>query len=77
MVINGKSWPYTERLSYQVGDTVRWRWLNPSSQPHPMHLHGFYFTVASRGSWAADTVYARDDERLAVTEPLMPGGTLA
>jgi FtsP/CotA-like multicopper oxidase with cupredoxin domain len=58
MVINGKSWPYTERLSYQVGDTVRWRWLNPSSQPHPMHLHGFYFTVASRGSWAADTVYA-------------------
>jgi hypothetical protein len=77
MVINGKSWPYTERLSYQVGDTVRWRWLNPSSQPHPMHLHGFYFTVGSRGSWAADTVYAPDDRRLAVTEPMMPGGTMA
>ncbi len=77
MVINGKSWPYTERLSYQVGDTVRWRWLNPSSQPHPMHLHGFYFTVGSRGSWAADTVYAPDDRRLAVTEPMIPGGTMA
>ncbi len=31
MVINGKSWPETERLSYTVGDTVRWRWLNPTS----------------------------------------------
>lgn len=77
MVINGKSWPFTERLSYEVGDTVRWRWINPSGQPHPMHLHGFYFTVESSGAWAADTVYAPDDRRLAVTEMMMPGGTMA
>ena len=77
MVINGKSWPFTERLGYQVGDTVRWRWINPSNQPHPMHLHGFYFTVGSRGAWAADTVYAPEDERLAVTEMMMPGGTMS
>ena len=29
-VINGKSWPYTERLQYPVGSEVRWVWLNPS-----------------------------------------------
>jgi FtsP/CotA-like multicopper oxidase with cupredoxin domain len=77
MVINGKSWPYTERLEYQVGDTIRWRWLNASSQPHPMHLHGFYFNVASRGAWAADTVYTAEDRRLAVTEMMYPGGTMS
>lgn len=76
MVINGKSWPYTERLAYGVGDTVRWRWLNPSGQPHPMHMHGFYFDVDSRGTWAADTVYAPDDIRQAVTEMMMSGGTM-
>jgi FtsP/CotA-like multicopper oxidase with cupredoxin domain len=76
MVINGKSWPYTERLTYELGDTVRWRWLNPSSQPHPMHLHGFYFNVGSRGAWAADTVYAPEDRPLAVTETMYPGTTM-
>jgi hypothetical protein len=25
-VINGRSWPNTERLQYPVGDSVRWRW---------------------------------------------------
>jgi FtsP/CotA-like multicopper oxidase with cupredoxin domain len=43
--INGRSWPHTERLSATVGDTVRWRVLNPASEVHPMHLHGFYFRV--------------------------------
>jgi len=76
MVINGKSWPYTERLDQQVGDTVHWRWLNPSAQPHPMHLHGFYFNVESRGGWAADTVYAPADRRAAVTETMYPGATM-
>jgi len=63
-------------LDYQVGDMVHWRWLNPSSQPHPMHLHGFYFNVASRGAWAADTVYSARDRRLAVTETMYPGATM-
>ena len=48
-VINGKSWPYTERLEYPVGDEVRWVWLNPSGNVHPMHLHGSYFRVLSTG----------------------------
>jgi manganese oxidase len=76
MVINGKSWPETERLGYTVGDTVHWRWLNPTSSSHPMHLHGFYYEVDSRGSGAADTVYAPDDRRMVVTELMPPGGTM-
>src|SRR5262249_60508297 len=47
--INGKSWPYTERLEYPVGSEVRWVWLNPSGNVHPMHLHGSYFQVLSMG----------------------------
>jgi FtsP/CotA-like multicopper oxidase with cupredoxin domain len=77
MVINGKSWPETERLHYTVGDSVRWRWLNPTASSHPMHLHGFYFEVDSRGSWAGDTVYAPSERRMGVTELMPPGGTMA
>ena len=48
-VINGKSWPYTERLEYPLGSEVRWVWLNPSGNVHPMHMHGSYFRVLSAG----------------------------
>ena len=48
-LINGKSWPYTERLEYALGSEVRWTWLNPSGLVHPMHLHGSYFQVISQG----------------------------
>jgi manganese oxidase len=76
MVINGKSWPETERLDYSVGDTVRWRWVNASASSHPMHLHGFYYEVDSRGTWAADTVYRPEMRRQVVTELMPPGGTM-
>jgi len=39
-VINGKSWPYTERLEYTAGEPVRWRVINATDSCHPMHLHG-------------------------------------
>lgn len=77
MVINGKSWPDTERLDYTQGDTVRWRWVNPSASSHPMHLHGFFYDVLSRGAWAADTVYPPALRRSVVTELMPPGGTMA
>lgn len=76
MVINGVSWPHTERFDYAVGDSVRWRWVNPTRDAHPMHLHGFYFGVESRGAWAADTLYTAAERRLAVTETMLPGGTM-
>ena len=76
-VINGKSWPKTERLAYTVGDTVRFRIVNVSAAPHPMHLHGFYFTVDSRGDGRADSAYAGKSPRWAVTERAAPGRTFS
>ena len=66
--INGLSWPHTERLDYLVGDTVNFRVINVSGAPHPMHLHGFYFKVNSRGDAIRDTVYTLTQRRTAVTE---------
>lgn len=37
-VMNGLSWPASERLTYRLGEKGRWRVINLSSQHHPMHL---------------------------------------
>ena len=70
LAINGKSWPYTERLSTTVGDSLRWRVINASVRDHPMHLHGVYFRVDSKGDGMVDTTYDPSVRRLAVTEVL-------
>ena len=75
--INGRSWPYTERINVTLGDTVRWRWINPTNDNHPMHLHGFYYRVDSRGTSIADTVYGPDQQRQVVTERMDEGTTMA
>jgi FtsP/CotA-like multicopper oxidase with cupredoxin domain len=76
--MNGRSWPHTERLNYQVGDTARMRVINAGAAVHPMHLHGFYFNVDSRGEERQDTVYpAGSSPRMVVTERLAPGRTFA
>ncbi|HYW32615.1 MAG TPA: multicopper oxidase domain-containing protein, partial [Gemmatimonas sp.] len=68
--VNGSAWPSTERLRYAVGDSVRWRIVNAIVEAHPMHLHGFYFRVDSHGTpeTSADSIYAPDQRRMAVTE---------
>jgi FtsP/CotA-like multicopper oxidase with cupredoxin domain len=66
--LNGLSWPHTERLDYLVGDTVNFRVINATTAVHPMHLHGFYFKVNSRGDAIRDTVYTASQRRTAVTE---------
>jgi FtsP/CotA-like multicopper oxidase with cupredoxin domain len=75
-VINGRSWPHTERLRHAVGDEVHWRVLNLSRSPHAMHLHGFYFDVESTGDGIQDTVYADADRRRVVTEYMPAGRTM-
>jgi FtsP/CotA-like multicopper oxidase with cupredoxin domain len=73
--LNGRSWPYTERLHYAVGDSIRWRIINATFQTHPMHLHGFYFRVDSRGDVLKDVdeSYAPAQRRMTVTEAIKPG----
>jgi FtsP/CotA-like multicopper oxidase with cupredoxin domain len=70
LAINGLSWPFTERMKLQVGEDVRWRVINASIRNHPMHLHGFFYEVLSRGTATGDTIYAPDDRRLVVTETM-------
>ena len=77
VAINGRSWPHTERFRYNVGDTVRWRWVNATNRPHPMHLHGFHFRVTARGNGSTDTLYTPEQTQLAVTEFLPSGATFA
>ena len=77
VVMNGRSWPHTERLGYALGDTVHWRLINASADSHPMHLHGFYFLVDSRGDGAGDTVYARNVRDKVVTDLMKPGTTMS
>jgi FtsP/CotA-like multicopper oxidase with cupredoxin domain len=77
MMVNGASWPSTERLRYTVGDTVRWRVINATAAQHPMHLHGFYYVINARGDGALDTLYAPGQERRVVTEMLPLNGTMS
>ena len=78
LTINGKSWPYTEPLSYALGDTVHFRVINTSAIPHPMHLHGFYFSVDSRGDGTVDSVYDRASPPYrVVTERMAPYRTMS
>jgi FtsP/CotA-like multicopper oxidase with cupredoxin domain len=75
--INGKAWPNTERLSYAVGDSVRFRIVNTSAAPHPMHLHGFYFNVDSRGDGTRDSIFdPRGSAHNVVTDRVAPGQTM-
>ncbi len=76
-VINGLSWPATERLAYQLGEKVRWRVINLSSQTHPLHLHGFYFEVNSLGNGLRDSPIDDSHRRSVVTQLLPSGGTMA
>ncbi len=73
--INGRSWPFTERLAYDQGDSIRWRVLNLSQHTHPMHLHGTYFRVQSRGTPFTDSTLGAAS-RLVVTELLLAGATM-
>ena len=74
--INGLSWPATEGLIYELGEQVRWRVINLSSQSHPMHLHGFYFEVNSVGNGYRDQAFDETRQRRVVTQLLPSGGTM-
>ena len=73
--INGLSWPHTEQLSAEVGQTLRWRVVN-IGPPHTMHLHGFYFRVLSAGGQSVfDSIFPVQQQRTVVSEFLPPTRT--
>jgi FtsP/CotA-like multicopper oxidase with cupredoxin domain len=77
MAINGLSWPHTERLAYTQGDSIRWRVVNFTEIDHPMHLHGFFFRVDSKGDGVADSIYTPAQRRMGVTEVMGPFQTIS
>lgn len=77
LAINGRSFPWNERITTSVGDTLRWRVINASLRFHPMHLHGFYYRVTASGSLFADTVLAPGESRDIVTQNMAPGATMS
>lgn len=76
-MINGRPWPHTERFSYALGDTVRWRVINAIYFGHPMHLHGFYFRLDAKGDNRQDRIFWPAERRLGVTEFFASGETAA
>ena len=77
LTMNGRSWPFTERIEATVGDSVRWRVVNASRRGHPMHLHGFYFRLDALGNGLADTTLAPGQRPMVVTQSLRPFQTMA
>lgn len=74
-VINGKTWPWTDRLIHERGTPVRWRVVNASADMHPMHLHGFAYRVTRRGDGRDDLALARPE--VVNTERMLPGQTMS
>ena len=74
--INGLAWPYTERLTYDLDQPIRWRWINATFEWHPMHLHGFYYDILSLGDAEQDAPIAAAQRPRVVTNRLNPGSTM-
>jgi FtsP/CotA-like multicopper oxidase with cupredoxin domain len=74
--VNGHSWPHTEQFTYDLGEPVHWRVLNLSTQPHPMHLHGFYFEIQRQGNGLRDEPIPESHRTKVVTQLMTPGATI-
>lgn len=48
---NGHVFPATKPLVVKKGERVRIRFANLSMDNHPIHLHGYAFTVVASGGW--------------------------
>jgi FtsP/CotA-like multicopper oxidase with cupredoxin domain/plastocyanin len=67
--INGKSFPATEPLSAKLGQDIRVRLSNVGDMIHPLHLHGYHFTVVEQDGQAIARPYTVD------TLMIAPGNT--
>jgi FtsP/CotA-like multicopper oxidase with cupredoxin domain len=66
--INGKASPNTERLTYAVGDTVRFRFVNTTLAAHPMLLQATFYGPGTRGDGSPG------DSTVAVWRPIAKEG---
>lgn len=75
--INGRSWPETERIHATAGDSLHWRIINASREPHPMHLHGFYYRVDRFAAPEAARFGAPAPGQMVVTQLMSPFSTMS
>ena len=73
--VNGKSWPYTQRFQYDVGQPVKWRWINATNEPHALHLHGSYFRIDAFNRGGRIEAYEGDARPMVVTQRVAQGET--
>jgi len=60
--INGKSYPETETIQMEVGDTALFRFIGTGQFIHPMHIHGGPFTiVGTDGNPVPETAQLQKD----------------
>ena len=76
LTINGRAWPYTERIEAHRGETLHWRIVNGTGRSHPMHLHGFYYRILARGDGARDSTFAPREQESVVTQTMAPFSTM-
>lgn len=74
-VINGKGWPHSEVMEFTQGDSVRFRVINFMAFHHPMHLHGFFYRIVSRGDGRVDRPVPANEQLLSNTDLIPEGGT--
>ncbi len=58
--IDGKGWPATAPLLAKVGQTMLIRLANVGQMLHPLHLHGYHFTVIAQDGAAMRRPYSAD-----------------
>ena len=58
--INGKGWPATAPLTATLGQTVLIRLANVGQMLHPLHLHGYHFTVVDQDGFPLRHPYEAD-----------------
>ncbi|MGQ0536074.1 MAG: multicopper oxidase family protein [Methanobacteriota archaeon] len=59
-MINGKSFPETEPLHVESGETIRIRMINAGQLLHTMHLHGHHFLVTHKDGYNLPVPYYAD-----------------
>jgi len=75
-VVNGKGWPHTAPIAIAQGDSVRFRVINAIAFHHPLHLHGFFYRIESRGDGASDRPVTVAEQLLSNTDIVEAGGTV-
>lgn len=78
--LNGKSYPATETVNMEVGQSALFRLVGAGAFTHPMHLHGTDFTVVAKDGhplsspFEADVIQVASGERYDIAfAPQRPG----